>query len=108
MAHRRGHLGHRLWRGNAAGSAAATGMTGATGACIGAWKAALPPLTMRTLPSASVISSSDTFDSDTRSIRVFSLRKSMGSPALDNVRLRNLPQIHSSFIYFGLFIVFFS
>jgi len=36
-------------------------------------------LTMRTLPSASVISSSETFDSDTRSISVFSLRRSMGS-----------------------------
>ena len=32
---------------------------------------------MRTLPSASVISSSETLDSDTRSIRVFSLRRSM-------------------------------
>jgi hypothetical protein len=37
-----------------------------------------PALTMRTLPSASVISSSEMFDSDTRSISVFSLRKSMG------------------------------
>src|SRR5690606_33374435 len=36
-----------------------------------------PALTMRTLPSASVISSSDTLDSDTRSIRVLSLRRSM-------------------------------
>ena len=34
-------------------------------------------LTMRTFPSASVISSSDTLDSDTRSIRVLSFRKSM-------------------------------
>src|SRR5512139_124008 len=36
--------------------------------------------TMRTLPSASVISSSEMFDSDTRSISVFSLRRSMCSP----------------------------
>jgi hypothetical protein len=34
-------------------------------------------LTILTLPSASVISSSDTFDSETRSISVLSLRKSM-------------------------------
>src|SRR5688500_17575860 len=36
-----------------------------------------PPFTMRTLPSASVISSSETFDSDTRSINVFIFRRSM-------------------------------
>ena len=46
------------------------GMATATGAA--------PALTMRTLPSASVISSSDTFDSDTRSIKVLSFRRSMG------------------------------
>ena len=34
-------------------------------------------LTMRTRPSASVISSSEMLDSATRSIKVFSLRKSM-------------------------------
>ena len=39
--------------------------------------AAVPPLTMRTLPSASVISSSEILDSDTRSISVLSLRRSM-------------------------------
>src|SRR5438105_3170502 len=35
---------------------------------------------MRTLPSASVISSSEMFDSETRSIKVLSLRRSMRSP----------------------------
>ena len=55
-------------------------ITGAAAACGSA-------LTMRTLPSASVISSSEIFDSETRSIKVFSLRKSMrvlrGRAALD-------------------------
>src|SRR5262245_44392470 len=37
-------------------------------------------LTMRTLPSASVISSSEMFDADTRSTSVFSLRRSMHIP----------------------------
>jgi len=45
-------------------------------------RGACRPLTMRTLPSASVISSSDTFESDTKSIRVFSFRKSMRSPTI--------------------------
>jgi hypothetical protein len=39
-------------------------------------------LTMRTLPSASVISSSETFESDTKSISVLSLRKSINPPML--------------------------
>src|SRR5689334_6620439 len=62
--------------GASAGAAAAT-LAADMGAAT-AWTAAGPPLTMRTLPSASVISSSDTLDSDTRSISVLSLRKSMG------------------------------
>jgi hypothetical protein len=42
-----------------------------------------PPLalTILTLPSASVISSSVTLESETKSIKVLSLRKSMLSPA---------------------------
>jgi hypothetical protein len=35
------------------------------------------PLTMRTLPSASVISNSDTLESETKSINVLSFLKSM-------------------------------
>src|SRR6188474_489224 len=50
----------------------------ATGCCI--TRGAPLDLTMRTLPSASVISSSDTLDSETRSIRVLSFLRSMGSP----------------------------
>ena len=41
------------------------------------WTTVGPLLTMRTLPSASVISSSETLDSETRSIRVLSFRRSM-------------------------------
>ena len=39
--------------------------------------AARPALAVRPVPSASVISSSDTFDSDTRSIKVLSFRRSI-------------------------------
>jgi hypothetical protein len=63
-----------------AGASAGAGAATAAGIIIGAampWPAG-PPFTMRTLPSASVISSSETLDSDTRSISVLSLRKSMG------------------------------
>src|SRR6478609_7802250 len=73
----------------AAGASAGAAATGA--ACI-TWGWATPcamagpPLTMRTLPSASVISSSETFDSDTRSINVLSLRKSIRSPRGANER----------------------
>jgi len=61
----------------AAGAAAAT--TGAA-TIAGIATADAPALTMRTLPSASVISSSEMLDSETRSIRVFSFRRSMGPP----------------------------
>ena len=54
----------------ATGGATDTGAAITTGAPTG-------PLTMRTLPSASVISSSETLDSDTKSIRVLSFLKSM-------------------------------
>ena len=66
----------------AAGAAAATGAA-ATGAGAGAtiWvvyaTGAGPLLTIRTLPSASVILSSDTLESETRSINVLSFRKSI-------------------------------
>src|SRR6187551_1711379 len=79
------------WPAGAAGAASATGAAGAppagaaagaatmaTGCCI--TRGAPLDLTMRTLPSASVISSSDTLDSETRSIRVLSFLRSMGSP----------------------------
>src|SRR3990167_6038993 len=75
--------------GAATGAAGATSTAGARDGDIGAGAmlyvtgaAAMTGalLTMRTLPSASVISSSDTFDSDTRSISVFSFLKSMISP----------------------------
>src|SRR3954471_16843862 len=54
---------------------------------------------MRTLPSASVISSLDTFDSDTRSISVLSLGKSMGgSPAsLKETRIYSKLRVLPSF-----------
>ena len=58
--------------------AAGTAWAGAgAGTIMGAAGAAL---TMRTLPSASVISSSETFDSETRSMSVLSLRRSMVTP----------------------------
>ena len=47
----------------------------AAGAAAGA--ACADAFTIRTLPSASVISSSEMFDSETRSIKVFSLRRSI-------------------------------
>ena len=80
-----------MWPAGAAGvdgagssaTCAAAG-AGATGACMGAatycWTTPPTLLTMRTLPSASVISSSETFDSDTRSMRVLSFRRSMEAP----------------------------
>jgi hypothetical protein len=49
-----------------------------TGAAIGAATIApTGPLTMRTLPSASVISNSETLESETKSINVLSFLKSM-------------------------------
>jgi hypothetical protein len=72
------------------GAAAAIGAgamaTGATTAVVGAAIMAVGTLlTMRTLPSASVISSSDTFDSDTRSISVLSFLKSINAPYLREI-----------------------
>src|SRR3989344_3377910 len=68
--------------GNSATWAAAD--AGGAGACIGAgtdcWTKRPTLLRRRALPSASVFSSSDTFDSDTRSMRVLSFRRSMGAP----------------------------
>ena len=54
----------------AAGAATTTGAATATGPPTG-------PLTIRTLPSASVISSSETLDSETKSIKVLSFLKSI-------------------------------
>ena len=48
-----------------------------TGAMAAADATAPADLTMRTLPSSSVISNSEMLDSDTKSIRVLSLRRSM-------------------------------
>jgi hypothetical protein len=74
----------------------AVGATGAetTGAAAGTmtcWvntgaTAPVEPLTIRTLPSASVISNSVTLESETKSIKVLSLRKSMLPPvfAIEN------------------------
>src|SRR5437868_2213150 len=62
----------------AAGAGAAWPAAGAASVCTYWTGAATPPLTMRTLPSVSVISSSEILDSDTRSISVLSLRRSMG------------------------------
>ena len=73
-----------------AAAAAAAGMGAGTYCCT----TAPPLLTIRTLPSASVISSSDTFDSDTRSMRVLSFRKSMGAPTA--IKL-NKARIYSNF-----------
>ena len=63
----------------AAGAAAAATTVGARGAAAAATivTGAGPALTMRTLPSASVISSSEMFESDTRSISVFSFLRSI-------------------------------
>src|SRR6187402_2082334 len=75
----------------ATGAAPAAGANGAaTWVITGAYWCAIgcPPLTMRTLPSASVISSSETFDSDTRSINVFSLRKSIPVSGIVRKRTR--------------------
>src|SRR3954465_8821821 len=94
------------WPVGASGAAAAAAGTAArTGAVFAAdcmtegattcWTP--PPLTIRTFPSASVISSSETFDSDTRSINVFSLRKSMDSPA--PTKAENLQQNSTTFVY---------
>src|SRR5574343_24580 len=52
----------------------------ATGAAAMTTGALAAVLTIRTLPSASVISNSETLDSETRSIRVLSLRRSIFSP----------------------------
>ncbi len=46
---------------------------------------------MRTLPSASVISSSEMFDSDTRSTKVFSLRKSINISSNAGLDARTVP-----------------
>src|SRR5574343_1465172 len=77
---------------------AATGAVGATGACMGAatycCTTAPPLLTIRTLPSASVISSSETFDSETRAIKVLSFRRSMEAPTA--IKL-NRARIYSNF-----------
>src|SRR5690606_2685319 len=61
-------------------AASATGAACCTGACIISGAGGL--LTILTLPSPSVISSSEIPDSATRSIRVFSLRRSMDSAFL--------------------------
>jgi hypothetical protein len=61
-------------------AAAATGAATTAGAAdMGAATTNGAPLdlTIRTLPSASVISNSETLDSETKSIRVLSLRKSI-------------------------------
>src|SRR6056300_926948 len=58
----------------AAGAAGAATTTGAAATAAGA--AAATPLTMRTVPSDSAISNSEILDSETKSIRVLSLRKS--------------------------------
>src|SRR3569832_1398431 len=66
-----------------------------------------PPFTMRTLPSASVISSSETFDSDTRSINVLSLRRSMSQLLVVLRRCGNLqhfaanPGLRHAFLLFA-------
>jgi len=64
-----------------AGAGAATIATGAA-CCITTGAATPMLLTMRTLPSASVISNSETLESDTKSISVLSLRKSINPPML--------------------------
>ena len=74
----------------AAGATAGAGCASAAGAAAGGCTTAPPPLTMRTLPSASVISSSETLDSETRSIRVLSLRRSMPSPICVVLRRRRI------------------
>jgi hypothetical protein len=59
---------------------------------------------MRTLPSASVISSSETLESDTKSISVFSLRKSMESPTTVVKQGANLQQIRPKKRHLQLFV----
>ena len=66
------------------------GATDATGARV-MWGAG-SFLTMRTLPSASVISSSEMLDSETKSISVFSFLKSMGIGFIFQKRGANLTQ----------------
>ena len=73
----------------AAGKSAAPG-GGAAVARVAAVAGITPPLTMRILPSASVISSSATFDSDTKSIRVLSFLKSMLTPTMSFFKRANL------------------